>query len=268
MVWEKLNRDVEQNISRQKERKELQRNQLKDKALMIDMVRARFQDDRTIDAVMRESAYRKIGAELQRFSEFAKTPERKAALDALMAQNNMALTEAAETRRRVMEDDVLKRRAIMAARTARPDPLAALVKRTGQYAQVAENVRKIEGKQAGDYEPVPAWNAQVPKSSAKEAREFTAKMERLRAAAADYRKLGPGSPGVDAAQSRMGRLLKEAGESSDTDLAERMKILPDPSNPNFDKRMDQFEKTLRDDETAFKKSLGVAPTFTPTTEKK
>lgn len=150
MVWEKLNRDVEQNIARQKERIQLKQGRLKDQAMMIDMARARFQDERTVDAVMKEAAYRKIGAELQRFSEFAKTPERQAALDALMAQNNIALTMAERDRRAAMDEDVLKRRAMLAARSARPDPLAALVKKTGQYAQVSENLRKINGTTADD----------------------------------------------------------------------------------------------------------------------
>lgn len=268
LVWDKLNKDVERSIAADKETRQLKREQLGDQAKMIDMVRARFQDERVVDATLREAKYRKIAAELGRFAEYAKTPERKAALESLMAQADGAITQAAIQRRQAADAAVLQERAIRARAAARPDPLAQMVKRSGQLATLAENQRKIEGKAPADYEDVPAWGAQVPKSSAKDAREFTAKMARLRAAAADYRKLGPGSPGVDAAQSRMGRLLKEAGESSDTDLAERMKILPDPTNPNFDKRMDQFEKTLNDDETAYKQSLGVVPKFNPQTEQR
>lgn len=145
LVWDKLNKDVERSIAADKETRQLKREQLGDQAKMIDMVRARFQDERVVDATLREAKYRKIAAELGRFAEYAKTPERKAALESLMAQADGAITQAAIQRRQAADAAVLQERAIRARAAARPDPLAQMVKRSGQLATLAENQRKITG---------------------------------------------------------------------------------------------------------------------------
>ena len=271
LVWEKLNRDVENNVARQKEKKLLKREQLKDQAMMIDSVRARFQDERVVDATLKEAAYRKIGAELQRFAEFAKTPERKAALDALMAQNNLALTEQERQRRAAMDADVLQRRALAARANARPDPLAALVKRTGQYRQVAENLRGIAGKDPKETMDVPLWGAQVPKEIGKEAVNASISYRQIYSEIAKYKNRSVGESGTDAQQKRMTILLKKnagQGFSSDADMDLLSGQIPDPSNPNFGKRMQEFEEGVRNQEQAYRQGIGAAPSFSPTTERK
>ncbi len=279
LVWQGMQADIDRDIDEQKANRAFQTSKLAAEGTLYGMARDRFKDEALTDASMREAAYGRMAKELENFEQTARTPERKAAIAELRAAAEEKYAAQQLIRRQRQDAYAIEQERLRRLASAGPDPLAKLkleAKKAGLKKTIAEGgaaVAKADREIAGvpppgETEPVPAWNAQVPKGSGKDAREFTAKMDRLRAAAADYRKLGVGSAGVDAAQSRMGRLLKEAGESSDTDLAERMKILPNPSNPNFQKRMDQFEKTLNDDENAFKKSLGVTPSFQPKTESK
>ncbi len=272
LVWDKLNKDVERSIAADKETRQLKREQLGDQAKMIDMVRARFQDERVIDATLREAKYRKIAAELGRFAEYAKTPERKAALESLMAQADGAITQAAIQRRQAADASVLQERAIRARAAARPDPLAQMVKRSGQLATLAENQRKIEGKPAaGELVPVPLWGAQVPKELGKEAVQASISYRQIHDELSKYEKRSPGASGTDAAQNRITILLKKnagQGFSSDKDMDLLSSQIPDPSNPNFTSRMAELKTAIANQETSYKQGIGAAGTFNPKTEQR
>lgn len=154
LVYDKLQKDVELNMQAQKERREVKLGRIKQEAMLIDMARERFKSEALVDATMREAAYRKLGAELERFKEFAKTPERKAALDALIAQNNITLSNAAIQRRQAMDADVLRERQIRAQANQRVDPLKAQVQRRELEARGVKADREIEGKTGEDVKAI------------------------------------------------------------------------------------------------------------------
>ncbi len=152
LAYEKLQKDVDRNIAMQKEKREVKAGRLKNEAMLIDMARERFKSEGAVDAVMRESAYRKVGAELERFKEFAKTPERKAALDGMIAQNNAQLTDLAIKRRQAMDADVLNERAIKARAMAGGvvDPRKKLAAKLKTEVEIKKSTDELTGKPAGE----------------------------------------------------------------------------------------------------------------------
>ena len=268
IVWEKLKGDVDRNIEVQKANKALQQNRLAAEGTLIGMARERFASEAMQDVAMRQAAYEKIMAQLEAYKEQARTPERVAGLDALMAQTNIGLTQVDEQRRALMETAELNERRARAAASARPDPLDALVRRAGKFAKLKGYEREISGEaDPKDFGAVPLWNTRVPKESAKDARDLSANVQALKGSLQEYANMSAGDSGVSAAQDRLTIQLKKLagqGFSSDADMALLSSQIPNPSNPNFKKRLEQLTRSVQNTEQSAKRALGVP--VVPTTK--
>lgn len=104
--WNQLRQEIDANIDAQKANKESKFRAAEGKRTFVDMARARYQSEAAIDAAAREAAYSNISARLQRFSDFAKTPERKAALEAMLLASQQAVNEARDLRMAAAQDEV------------------------------------------------------------------------------------------------------------------------------------------------------------------
>lgn len=152
VVWESMQADIDRDIDAQKSNKALQQSRLAAEGTLFGMAKDRFQDEAMADASMREAAYGRMARELEHFEQTARTPERKQAIAGLRAVAEEKYMAAQQARRMRTDAYVLEQERLRRAAMARPDPLAAEVKRSGQKRQILENTaagakagREIEG---------------------------------------------------------------------------------------------------------------------------
>jgi hypothetical protein len=245
------------------------------------MARQRFGDAATQDAAMREGAYRRVAAELDRFAEFAKTPERAAQLDALRLEADTAIAGAEQQRRQALDAAVIQQRQIDAARRAASagptaqQKLSAKLKWRQTEAGISEAERKIAGvPDEKDTTAIPLWGgARVPKEVGKDTLIYTQNQEVLNSEIEQYKRLGlTDVSAAGSAKDRMTITLKKMGGtglSSEGDMDKLASSIPRPGVPGFEQKMKQWEQSLRDQEAAAKRSLGVtAPKWQPPSLKK
>jgi hypothetical protein len=206
-----LQREIDRDIEAQKANKAMAQNRLAAEGSLLAMTRERFADAATQDAAMREAAYRRIGAELERFAEFAKTPERAAALDALRLEADQAIAGAEQQRRQALDTAVIQQRQIDAARRASGGPKSKLqqakefAQLRGYQASAAKDERAIEGG-------VGAMNPKQQAAAEKAIREANAEYDSTKAQFDRYLKSNKGV-GVSTPWAKRKEAEKEAKQT-------------------------------------------------------
>lgn len=123
LIANKLDADIERDIQAQKANQAFKLHALAAKGTLYGMARERFQSEHAVDAAMRETAWRKIGAELNAFQARAQDPARKAAIQRLVDATESRILDAERQRRLLNETDTVKRlQAQMAGRAAGKPP--------------------------------------------------------------------------------------------------------------------------------------------------
>lgn len=123
MMMNKIDSDVERDIQAQKANKAFQLQRLAAEGTLYGMARDRFGSEQAVDAAMRETAWRKIGAELNSFMVKAQDPQRKAAIQLLIDNTEGKILEAERQRRLVNDADTIARaRAAAGAGRVKPPP--------------------------------------------------------------------------------------------------------------------------------------------------
>jgi len=164
---------IQRDIDEQKANKALQQSKLAAEESLIGMARQRFASEAEQDAAMREIMYRRAGVELERSAEFAQRPERQAAFNAMRDGIEQGMLNAQQERRLQSDQYELRRRALLAAASARPDP------RKQRIASLKLDLeeKQLRGQLSGDAPPLD------PKTAAKQAAKTDAD---IRAADAAY----------------------------------------------------------------------------------
>jgi hypothetical protein len=123
MMMNKMDQDVERDIQAQKANKAFALHRLAAEGTLYGMARDRFASEQSVDAAMRETAWRRIGAELNSFMTQAQDPQRKAAIGLLVDNTESKILEAERQRRLLNDADTIARaRASMAGRAVKPPP--------------------------------------------------------------------------------------------------------------------------------------------------
>lgn len=120
LIANKLDADVERDLQAQKANKAFQLNRLAAEGTLYGMARDRFASEQAVDAAMRETAWRKIGAELNAFHARAQDPQRKAAIENLMTATESRIVDAERQRRLLNETDTVARLRALAAAQQKP----------------------------------------------------------------------------------------------------------------------------------------------------
>jgi hypothetical protein len=103
VAYDRLSKSIENDISAQRANKAAKFQRAEAEGSLAAMARARFSDERVQDLAMREAAFNMVGAELEKWSTLAKTPEQESAIAQMHAQNTDQLNRLRQQRRQAME---------------------------------------------------------------------------------------------------------------------------------------------------------------------
>ncbi len=123
LVFQKMENDIDRDIAAQKANKGFQLSALAAKGSLYDMARQRFGSEQAVDAAMRETAWRKIGAQLDAFKSKAQDPARAAAIQLLIDGTEQKIVDSERQRRLMNDADTIARlRAAAAGNVRKPPP--------------------------------------------------------------------------------------------------------------------------------------------------
>ena len=198
VAFQKLQADIDRDIEAQKANKQGKYQRLAEEGSLIGMARERHASEASMDASMREVAYRKVGQELERFAQFAQDPARRAAADALKSQVDAQILQAEQQRRQGNEIYLLQlQRAQAAARGAGKPNDALFVPKWGY----ARDQKALEG-------------ARGLAITSDEITATIADMRRLRKEGAKYGAWGVGNPAYHKAMQLRGKLVGSVAKNN------------------------------------------------------
>ncbi len=126
IAFQKLQSDIDRDIEAQKQNKAGKYQRLAEEGSLIGMARERHASEGSIDAAMRETAYRKVAQQLDQFASHVQDPARRAAADQLKAQVDAQILQAAQQRRQGNELYVLRLQQAQAAARGAGKPKDAM----------------------------------------------------------------------------------------------------------------------------------------------
>lgn len=142
-AMQKIEADIDRDIAAQKANKESKFKRLADEATLYDMASKTFEDESSVEAAARESAYRKVAQQLDFFGQHVQDPARRAAVDQMKRELDAKILDTEQQRRRANEVYVMQWEA--AQEKARAEALAAKKpKPFGKEASSELEKREIE----------------------------------------------------------------------------------------------------------------------------
>lgn len=167
MMMNKIDGDVERDLQAQKANKAFQLQRMAAEGTLYGMARDRFASEGAVDQAMRETAWRKIDAELKNFHARAQDPARRAAIEQLMAATESKILDQERQRRLMNDADTLARlRASMAPR-GKPPPrneAKGLIETLGVNDKIIKLTQRLKGLTS-------SWTQRTPGSTDKAAAE-------------------------------------------------------------------------------------------------
>ncbi|HJQ57428.1 MAG TPA: hypothetical protein VJ890_11000, partial [Vineibacter sp.] len=273
-AFEEMRDAIRNDLEAQKLNKAFLRDRAVAEGSIVQMARARFEDERMQDVAMQQSAWKLMDAELGRFAVMAKLPAQQAGIEAMRTQVFAELEDLDRQFRTANDAFVLRRLAAQQAAAAAQAKARADAMRTRREALEDETYVPNWGWARGKIEGRKMRQAQTDYYDAKQA------FRELRGMARNWKtKVGTDTLGTGlfkggtkewaAARAAAARLQTKVAKAfggviTDSDRAEAAKQVPDPTSMrdfNIDEALNAAERALdRNARAAIGSTIIGAPT--------